>query len=691
MAKRKKQQVELWQDAQPTKQKRPDTYRPIEFLAPLGAGAVLIPPAMLSHWWWGGDPVATPVACLGIASISGALTYAAHRLSWARTWYAHLQLTAGTALTGAWLTSATILGPFERPLLDLYILGVAGMGGLSTIHKLASNGGYVPERAGARRLPSWDQVKQVLGIKGSEQVIVEENDNITKSQILLEPGRQTYDDLAGEAERIAGYYGLPRDAVQMVRNPDNASIVEMLVVTRDMLKEARTWPGLHAPGQSIADAPVILGHYQDGALLEQELVNHHILTVGQTGAGKSVYAKMKVVDVGSRRDTFVLAIDTQKGRQTLGPVLPAIGWAAFTKPEAKALIEALGRAVYARADYLAERGLEQWEPDCGLSFLYLLFEEASSMISDMDSFTELMKVARSAGIHIEASLQRATATNVDTDARANFGSSMCFGVRDSADAGFALPGYVIDAGAHPDDWGQRRPGYCYAALDNVDEERHSMAARTYYATNQALLHAALSSAHLRAPLDPITEAAFGDAYANRTIYEVPAQLLAEVTGGREVGPARFVQPPVVSAPARPATDREDDDMLTATDDEFDLALPVNHEPELDHITHETDLGDEEEGEFRLTPKKGSRESAAEARARLDAQLQLWIDQGITEFSPVELRTALRDSQGLERSKAWCFKELNRLEEEGRIERTEDGKARIIYQSHTPEGRTLAAV
>ncbi len=68
-------------------------------------------------------------------------------------------------------------------------------------------------------------------------------------------------------------------------------------------------------------------------------------------------------------------------------------------------------------------------------------------------------------------------------------------------------------------------------------------------------------------------------------------------------------------------------------------------------------------DFALGPAPRSRESAAEARARLDAQLTLWADQGHRTFRAPELLAALRSS-GLQRSRAWLLGELKRLEAEG---------------------------
>src|SRR5699024_1175864 len=227
-------------------------------------------------------------------------------------------------------------------------------------------------------------------------------------------------------------------------------------------------------GASLADAPVgPLGVYEDGELFYDELDDRHTLTVGMSGSGKSVYGKIKLVSIAARKDTFVCAIDLSKGRQTLGPVDRAIGWTAFDKKSAKAMLAAIKRAVTARADHLGAKGPPGWTKDSDLTFLHILIEEAADLV-DFDELVELGRAARSAGIHLEISLQRATWSNLDTDARANFGDSISFGVKTDSDASFALPDYVLEAGAEPQRWMANQPGSAYAAVRRTEVERHAM-------------------------------------------------------------------------------------------------------------------------------------------------------------------------------------------------------------------------
>ncbi|MBQ1165753.1 conjugal transfer protein TraB, partial [Streptomyces sp. A73] len=74
-----------------------------------------------------------------------------------------------------------------------------------------------------------------------------------------------------------------------------------------------------------------------------------------------------------------------------------------------------------------------------------------------------------------------------------------------------------DAGARPEAWENRKPGYNYLVAPGVDEERYAMKARTFDPPTDEEIAQVLAHAP-RPPADPITAAAAGEAYANRARY-----------------------------------------------------------------------------------------------------------------------------------------------------------------------------
>lgn len=79
---------------------------------------------------------------------------------------------------------------------------------------------------------------------------------------------------------------------------------------------------------------------------------------------------------------------------------------------------------------------------------------------------------------------------------------------------------------------------------------------------------------------------------------------------------------------------------------------------------------EDADDFALPVVARSAEPDAQARARLEALIEVWPTGGFTAW---QIAQALRDKEGLSRQRAWIFAELRRLEETGRLEGDDDGR------------------
>ncbi|PZM88519.1 MAG: hypothetical protein DIU79_16735, partial [Actinobacteria bacterium] len=497
---------------------------------------------------------------------------------------------------------------------------------------------------------------QLLGLRDVRMRVVSRTDTQIRAEVVVPPG-ETVDALQGRRAELASAYDVAPGAVRVIPDPSRARRATLVITTQDVMGQLIPWPGLNPDevGTSIADAPLTLGVYEDGELFRDEVNNRHTLVVGMSGAGKSVYGKIKMVSIAARSDTFVLCADLSKASQTIGPIRRAIGWAATTRGEIAAMLAALERAVTARANYLGERGLPGWTRDCGLTFLHVQLEEAADLVG-VDELVKLLRTARSTGIHFEVSLQRATWSNLDTDTRAQLGDGVCFGVRDEADARFALPDYVLDAGATPHHWRKSRPGAAYAAVESAPPERHALAVKMYgppsveAADENSLLTAAAESLPDQdIKLDPVTRAAFGEAYADylrRTRAETQPDDAVDEHQNQE----HTVTTSHVDHDGAPAV------IYQTPDPDPDIPTPSLDDP------IELPPG----GDFALGPQPVSVESPEQARARLDAQLQIWADQGHRTFRAPELRRALADEQGVVRSRTWVIAQLQRLVAEGRV-------------------------
>ena len=645
------------------------------YVRPWATTLGLIPAGWAAHLAWGDAGLTTGLAAAGITAAGACVTWLSWRLCRARTWYAALVAPATAGGITAWLATATITGP-ERPWLDLLIVGGGALSGLVNVHTWQR--GQSSGRSGSvwdRPMPTWREICQLLGLRDVRMRVVSRTDTQIRAEVVVPPG-ETIDALQGRRAELASAYDVAPGAVRVIPDPSRARRATLVITTQDVMGRLIPWPGLNPDevGTSIADAPLTLGVYEDGEPFRDEVNNRHTLVVGMSGAGKSVYGKIKMVSIAARSDTFVLCADLSKASQTIGPIRRAIGWAATTRAEVAAMLAALERAVTARASYLGERGLPGWTRDCGLTFLHVQLEEAADLVG-VDELVKLLRTARSTGIHFEVSLQRATWSNIDTDTRAQLGDGISFGVRDEADARFALPDYVLDAGATPHHWRKSRPGAAYAAVESAPPERHALAVKMYgppsveAADENSLLTAAAESLPDQdAKLDPITRAAFGEAYADylrRTRAE--PQPDAAVAADEHQNEERTVTTNYADHDGEPAV------IYQTPDPDPDIPTPSLDDP--------IELPDG--GDFALGPRPVSVESPEQARARLDAQLQIWADQGHRTFRAPELRRALADEQGVVRSRTWVIAQLQRLVAEGRVIHHDGGEYELVTTDRDP--------
>ncbi|MFF0249586.1 plasmid transfer protein TraB [Streptosporangium sandarakinum] len=488
------------------------------------------------------------------AAASAGLTLASAALT-ATTWWAgkvttpqrriHSTVTVGAATS--WLTAAALAGPATGPLQSLFLIGGPALAASWNIRQMLRTNHHDSQTEDSGGLLEKVGLAKTM-VTGSTVA-----PNKATFRLQLPPGELTADDVSKAAPRLASALDVSPTAVRVHPDPDSHARATVSVVPRDMLKATTPWPGPSAPGGSIAD-PVVVGLYEDGAPAmlhfpgdaKQARNAMHLLVMGMTGSGKSEGALTALAEILSRKDVVVWASDPAKADQTLGPLLPALDWAALDMPSTVAMIEAITAAIPARTQWLAKYGYKQWEPACaqtqadgspGMPYLVCWFEEAAKTIreTDEDVFTGIGQEARSAGISLVVSLQRASGTQISTDTRASLGSSWCFGVRDERDAGFALPDEALDAGAAPHAWRDKRPGYNYLAANGVPEGLWATPARAYLTSRDQLTWIATAFTDLRANVDAVTEQAARKAAGSAFTGRARASLSTSSTAAHSAG------------------------------------------------------------------------------------------------------------------------------------------------------------
>lgn len=350
------------------------------------------------------------------------------------------------------------------------------------------------------------------GLDGTKTTILENTKDRLKGIIQVKRGKNTIDDTQKLKGHLASLFKAPRNAVRIEPDRNDASKGHFTIVRRDLLNEI---VGFQPGEASSPNDQMVIGKYENGDLAKFNLHSPrlgaiHMLIQGMNGSGKSEAAKVIFAQAFKHENAALIVVDVTKGNQTLNLAKNGIDLVVSEEALAEALFKRFARTIKDRANELGRLNKTKWDEECGLTFLYVHIEEASGLIADNPAFIKMMETARSVGIAITASLQRASYVAVDTAARAQFSAVMCFGVQDIKDATFALPDEVVDAGADPSVWRNSKPGYAYLVHPEVDQEKWIVPLRSALITNEELSKAANSK--VKKPIDPITMASLKDIF-----------------------------------------------------------------------------------------------------------------------------------------------------------------------------------
>lgn len=459
--------------------------------------------AEAGHLLLAGDPINLAWGAVGLTCSTGTLALVTHIAGQARGPVVRIHATATVGAGGAWMIIGTIVGPIHQGLALTY-LGVAGTLAASwNIRRLLRGQGDTDQR------PSrWDEISDSVQTLKSKVGAIRVEATTAKVELGI-PDGVTAAEVQADAPRLEQLLGTKPGGVRVVTDPDDASRVELHITPVDMLREMIPWPGPVAAGRSVS-VPVALGRYEDSedvALVLPGIFGRqsmsHVLVVGMTGAGKSELLQVLVAELGTRRDVVIDYLDVAgKAEQTVGPIRQAIRTLVTDRVEAERYLRLRLCEVPDRARVLAAQGMREWREGATVPFEIIIIDEGASLVSESSDFVEIVRLFRSVGILVVVGMQRATYDQMPTSARANFGTVLCFGVRTAADAKTALSGETIDAGAAPENWRNRKPGYLYLEAPGVDPDRYAMPARAYLAQAGDVERILGEATHLRYQVDP---------------------------------------------------------------------------------------------------------------------------------------------------------------------------------------------
>jgi hypothetical protein len=457
---------------------------------------------------------------------------------------------------------------------------------------------------------------------------------------------KTIEDAKKKLPEIAHILKKPRSQVHI--SETDAGVegeVQVTVLDNDPFASKDMWQGAEYPGDSIV-TPISFATYDTGERGQIFIAgkngasSEHFLTVGMPGTGKSKVWQAIYGTVLTRKEVSVIYGDPAKGMQTGGPLAQGLDWFAWTESDCKAQIKAVMNAIPERTNYLTSKGLSHWQSGCGLNFLIFHLEEAARF-AEVSDLIVLLEAARSAGIAVVVSLQRATHDRIPTSARYNLGANLCFGVKGKRDAEFGLSEYARESGAAPHIWQNRFPGRFYLESTGIDQRLAGHPLQADWINESHLESVVDAGMHTRSIMDSTTASALGNSYA---LYR--RQVDEGTTAWQDMRRNRNFHVDTKDWPV-------DTDTLTEQDLQVIDAQPFEKAQVRNNLNTDP-------------------EDTQRAINEFDALLRSWVDNGKYTFVNKEISQVYTL-----RSSGWISKRLKLMQQQGKLEKTDQGFWRII--------------
>ncbi|HEX2742956.1 MAG TPA: FtsK/SpoIIIE domain-containing protein [Streptosporangiaceae bacterium] len=472
-------------------------------LAPPGVAAGLVAAAWWLHHtrphWWVPVSVAAGLAAWAVA-LFGA--------RWRFPTLPERIYAAGTIYAGGiWLSIATAIGPFFRPLPQALVISTLILSIPWWAHRRRR-----AKVALERKLQAWPDIAKAVGLAGIEVMSATVDVWGWRARLRLARG-QTLKDVTAKIPVIESGLGTFRGAVRIYPTPDDlANRCEIRVLNMDPHAGAIPWPG---PSVSSITQPIDMGPFEDASPCRIPFARLHGIFGGTTGSGKSGGLNVLMGNLVACRDVVIWAIDLKKGME-LGPWESCIDRLATTPEEAVTLLRDAVAVLQARAALLAAAGKRGWPISAAMPALVILIDEyaeladeAPAAMSDTDSIARL---GRAVAVTLIAATQRPTQKAMGAGAvRSQMDLRICFRVREPRDVDLILGQGMLKAGwdAH----NLNAPGKFLVSAPGHDRPSR---ARAYLVTDEAVTHTAAHYANVRPVLDAESRRAIDSARWTRS-------------------------------------------------------------------------------------------------------------------------------------------------------------------------------
>lgn len=431
--------------------------------------------AGLSLWYW-----SVPIGAVYLL-----VTFVTWRASRARGALTHWLATGGVAAASVWSWFVAGMDHLAfAPFFFYLLLAVAVCASANAAHALRGTGG---ESGGSSWLGNLsgalDKVRNVNEITVDGPVV--------RASYQMEPGVPAR-TLQASGEELASLLGIAPDAAQILPSGDNAAEGTLTLAATNPLKTSPIWTGPSIRQGGTAMDPMVLGVRRSGKPLQLWLPGDRsigrnasmIMVMGMSGAGKSEGIRLLLLELlsrGTREEICYWYGNSRKGNQEPKWVQAGAERFGGDKKTVRQMLQDLYNVeLPKRQAYLGERGYKEWEYGCGIPLMLAVFDEFADVAMDNERvLVDLAETLRSVGIIMLVGLQRASHSRMPTDASSNFGTRWCFGVEKTTDAAMGLPEEVLDAGAAPENWGNKKVGCSYLVAPGVDEAEWAEPARTF--------------------------------------------------------------------------------------------------------------------------------------------------------------------------------------------------------------------
>lgn len=498
---------------------------------------------------------------------------------------------------------------------------------------------------GLRRL-IWPGSGRFQELSDSQLTVTGASEYATTVVLRVPAGSSPTDFIREAPIRLATHCRLSPPAIRVTPDSQDYSRINIRVAWKNPLANPIRWEGPTKPGAVFGTVPLRISTAEDGSpghlLLpysEQYRKNaSHVAIEGQNGSGKSELARLIIGDACTQEGVIFWAIDTGKVLQTLRVIAPAIDWFAPDRTSARQMMRAIQkRVIPARGTLLGSLGYDNWVPECWtkhrIPYIVVLVEEGGVIFDALGkAFPEIMMLARSLGISVVGSIQRAHGEYMDTTARAQFSETFSFGVSKIEDA-FILPDELSDAGADPSVWKNQAPGMHYHSSPLYPTlEQKLLPRRVHLADKEELARIVAQHGPQMAKLDRYTADALNadgdddlaDVYDSReTGVAVMQRLMAQ-------GGVLLEQPPLIADEPRRET-------VTVTSTPATQSAPAG--PRSDEVVKFEPIKvglDDEEGALDAAPTGGVDEVGEEGMFGHPAEIKGADPRGEVDLDDIEV-------------------------------------------------------